>query len=891
MKLTIFAFVVSAAVAAAPAVAEPIGLRGEYYAGQREGYPQLPSNLKLVRVDGAIAFTLTAADGYQYWSLPSGTTAGTFTVRWTGRLDAAVLGGRYTFRVETLQPGAVLSVDGAVVVDLRGAAGGADTASVSLGPGPHFIELYYKSGSGSRIRFTASGPDGRGVVFHPTPRLGDPVVSVNFDDTAVRTYVTTQYSAQGVRFVPSIQTAGFTSRPRVLAAGGTVETSSGPHYLYNDSADPLEPIEASAGTPLTLAFSRLQRMVSMEVGAPQNWGPSAVTGILRAYDAEGRVVGGDRVERLAEDVVKHVWIARSTPDIAMVTLDYGDFVYGEAIDDLRLQTTDAAPSPVDRTRPVVTILSPREGDRIDTVGGISVTARVTEESGLLEDVTLRAEPLGVDGFLSRLPATGSCPRPRCFDYGGGVGVPPGAHTLTLTVAARDGGGNVGQASVHVTVDATGNVTRVRVSLDGESVPGALVYVNGRAFGVTDSRGLFETTLLPAGTEIIARKRVHQQRSPRDASRSASNWNYRVYLTSVPVADDGTFSPHVVSRPGDVQEIVLRRDSVLIGLHLVLSLEWDASQGELEGYRDDFVKVASSYLYNATDGQFFIEYAEIVDDAARWGATDVRFYASNGVWPHVDMRRGGFLHGDNPWPTYIHMPSRMSFNTPNDGNVLAHEFGHYGLNLGDEYKRGDALNSAPIDCTLAFGVGAPAPYGPGHPKSACMMNKQSLSSKLCSARRENPHVHGTRQGDRSCWDTIVDNYRDTAESPRWQLKTPSQRADIVGAVAGPPVPEWVPRVELENSERAGLCRPVTWRLVWGGRRIPGAHVWLQTEDRTLYAGLTGGRDAVDNTITVSGLHLGDRIFARGLSLGGPALPGGSVLLGELVIGPEQCVRTR
>ena len=88
---------------------------------------------------------------------------------------------------------------------------------------------------------------------------------------------------------------------------------------------------------------------------------------------------------------------------------------------------------------------------------------------------------------------------------------------------------------------------------------------------------------------------------------------------------------------------VRRNNALFGLHVVASIEWDASAAEMEVVQQKLIS-ASKYLYNATDGQMLIEQAEVVDDAKYWRDADFRVYADQSLREHVNSPLGGFLSG-------------------------------------------------------------------------------------------------------------------------------------------------------------------------------------------------------------------------------------------------------
>ncbi len=427
-------------------------------------------------------------------------------------------------------------------------------------------------------------------------------------------------------------------------------------------------------------------------------------------------------------------------------------------------------------------------------------------------------------------------------------------------------------------DTTVRETRIHVADQGDvSQSGADVYVNGRRVGVTDDAGLVRLLPLANGDQIIARKQIFESSTYRNNHRQGGtqNWNYRVYLTTMTVNNDGTLSPFVVSNPAINQELRLNRSNTLIGVHILAALEWDASQTELNLFRSQLGQM-SQFLYDATDGQFFVERADLVDDAAYWDDADIRIFADLDVRPNVNLRRGGFRHGGLGTWMNLRRPPGTTTDSWSYFGTFAHEFGHYGFDLGDEY----ADNDNTVFCTMNHNS-MTSEYRGGQPKSSCMMFYQFDAGKLCSNRAENPHRRGTRQGDESCWSHLVSEYRDTMSFPRWNIQTPDTRGAIVGGL--PNMPEaWTPVVNVENrtrgydphplARRTTLCQPFTVTVANRdtGAPMDGQGVWLHTSyGQNILEGTTGGYESGggrvsfgEGMIPITGVHVGDRITAAG-----------------------------
>ena len=307
----------------------------------------------------------------------------------------------------------------------------------------------------------------------------------------------------------------------------------------------------------------------------------------------------------------------------------------------------------------------------------------------------------------------------------------------------------------------GTVITVRDE-SGAPVRQAVLFLRGQEIGRTGPNGTFHYgSRLRASEPLMARKQIHEQdyyRGHHD-SDSSQNWNYRVHLTNVVIGPDGVARP-TVRAVGSGLELTLARANTLIGVNMLLSLQWDETRANMDGRVAELVRDFSSYLYNATDGQFFVETAQIRDRQALWDDSDIRCLADNDYRANVPNVTGGFLG----WNV---LGSAMIMSRKHGANVYAHEFGHFGLDLGDEYQ-----DNTQTKCVASGMAGAPSsPFADGGPKASCMMWNQGSASKICSSHPDNPHTLGTRQGDQPCWDNLVGRYN---WSDRWRLQTPVDR---------------------------------------------------------------------------------------------------------------------
>ncbi len=393
-------------------------------------------------------------------------------------------------------------------------------------------------------------------------------------------------------------------------------------------------------------------------------------------------------------------------------------------------------------------------------------------------------------------------------------------------------------------------TVVRVIDDaGNIVAGAEVFANGTLRGTTDATGhVFVDPPLEAGDELVARRLIRENGSPKDGHDvdSDRNWNYRVWITSLGVrhdsdGDDVTLPQYTISNPDEVQQLRVRARNAIIGLNLRASIEWDASSTEFDRIHDRLCDL-SELLYNATEGQFFVAELALSDDGHSWDDADVRIYANMNYASNAS--RGGIFEDDG----------RLRMN-PNDAyfaGFYLHELGHYAFGLGDEYP-----DNGTVVCTPKS-KDPEGPYANGNEKDACLMRGSQYEDqkKFCSAHPLNPHVLGTDQGRQDCWTDILELYSDPDR--RWRVLTPVNRGAIVGrlpdsgvplkgssqpsGVARPPsfipLAGWKPRDHNLRVQHLGLCEGLIVRVTRGGTPVVGALVMLHTsQGRSIYQGKT------------------------------------------------------
>jgi hypothetical protein len=379
---------------------------------------------------------------------------------------------------------------------------------------------------------------------------------------------------------------------------------------------------------------------------------------------------------------------------------------------------------------------------------------------------------------------------------------------------------------------------------GAPVMGAEVFVDDVLVGRTDRLGqLLVSPTIDPSKRVTARLRVHEQdyyRSHHDTD-STKNWNYRVYLTNVDIESTGTAMP-TGTRDGADISIQLTKENTLIGVNLLATTDWDATAANLDALRQTFLG-ASEFLYNATDGQFFIDHVKVIDSSRMWDDSDYRILANRSFGAVTTNQTGGFL-GQNIAGTAMYL-ARTDVSA-----TFVHEFGHFGLDVDDEYANDDPNKH----CTAL----PPGPFAAGMPQASCMMWSEERAPKLCSKRMDNPHVHGLRQGDMACWDKLVSRY----QKPEWKLRTPADRDQVpstirwaTGPIAMAGMLEMV--AALDNIDSANLIGDCALTIMSSaGLLVPGAFVTLKDASGRA---IPQGKADRNGQILIVGVHAGDQLW--------------------------------
>ena len=247
----------------------------------------------------------------------------------------------------------------------------------------------------------------------------------------------------------------------------------------------------------------------------------------------------------------------------------------------------------------------------------------------------------------------------------------------------------------------------------------------------------------------------------------------------------------------------------------------------------------------------------------WATPITKYALSNEEWPRANLFR--LLSADN---SHVFLGRYFDGGSSNQGSwmerygyaTLIHEFGHYGLGLGDSYyyydlavwKRDGSCTSPAIRENHSLDINASLMYDPYNASEFAMQNVAGLWSNECKDT-DQWQINGN-----SDWETILHNYEDDFPA-RWQIKTPSAYG---GVVIGPyffePINNW--SVSTVGSDaNTGACDPSPQIEVRDMLGVPAkdAEVVLRKGNRTI----PQGRLDESGMITVLGASSGDRVVVQ------------------------------
>lgn len=171
--------------------------------------------------------------------------------------------------------------------------------------------------------YTFTLPGGAVTKITSPSQCGAGALTIDFDDQDPSTFVGNEYASLGVIFVDDDLVT-----PVLLAPfnRGFADTISEPYSLGISAATP-EP--GSRNLPLTIEFDPPVLCVGLYMGNGETLNP---TGVLTAFDQIGAEIGSVSGS-VPEPVLEFLGLASTIP-IAKATLDYGDTLLAETIDNL-----------------------------------------------------------------------------------------------------------------------------------------------------------------------------------------------------------------------------------------------------------------------------------------------------------------------------------------------------------------------------------------------------------------------------------------------------------------------------------------------------------------------------------------------------------------------------
>ncbi|MEZ4867531.1 MAG: sialidase family protein [Caldilineaceae bacterium] len=418
-----------------------------------------------------------------------------------------------------------------------------------------------------------------------------------------------------------------------------------------------------------------------------------------------------------------------------------------------------------------------------------------------------------------------------------------------------------------------------VDAAGAPVAASQIYRNGAWVGATDQRGVYLPTAIANGDRFAALAPVYEFPGSRDYHTSPDpserQWAYRVYLTNWTTTETPTVNQ--VTDPHQEQLLQVNPTAPLILFNLVVSLEWRATPAYLATIQSA-MHHASNYLYDLTDGQMAFGHVAIYDGGQAWANADIQIAAKNNVRPYSYI--GGIRATDRTPMMRLgrHWDGQSGavgeWDAVNGYRTLVHEFGHYALNLYDEYfgyvfdRHGNLLGEARSYC-----IGIENRHPANFDQYGSAMDHQYTTSELSALGVPglwSDRCEETRQWQvrgQSTWETLADFYADTATPSRWRMVTPMERGVIM---PGPTqLPDFLPALPVVEVHATDLARPsqVYTVTVYSGAELkPRMRVLL-------YASLNGRTVALDQgltdqsgRLTVYGATPGDTLQATSLSGG-------------------------
>ncbi len=424
---------------------------------------------------------------------------------------------------------------------------------------------------------------------------------------------------------------------------------------------------------------------------------------------------------------------------------------------------------------------------------------------------------------------------------------PAAFSITGQVKDEYGGPLQG-VMVKATL-FTGNI--LVLDNQGNPVSGAQIFTSSNFLGVTDSKGILASPNIQAGDSLVARKLVEETPTSKvyHNANSNQNWAYRTYITSLDIPKNGEPNPYIVANASLTQTLTIKKTNTLIGFNLVVSVDWDADSNYLADLQQAFAQ-ASSYLYDASNGQMLFEQVSIYDDNFAAPQADFYFQANNQLRPtaqHAGLFAGG--------TSTISLGRYFNGYTSNAGNwfnpegfrTLVYEFSQYAMGLYDSSffydiagkRQNSACTSASIRSDANDATNATLMYWRYNASEFAQKNVAGLWSASCENSLQ------MQKNQASDWQTIQAVFADVQNPARFQLLTPADYGQVVPGPTILAVSSWS-SVTIANDASSGACTiPITVQVLDDlGQPVPAAEVIVVNPVRIIPQGKTDNQGNIE-----------------------------------------------
>ncbi|MEM7029930.1 MAG: hypothetical protein AAF629_10230 [Chloroflexota bacterium] len=428
----------------------------------------------------------------------------------------------------------------------------------------------------------------------------------------------------------------------------------------------------------------------------------------------------------------------------------------------------------------------------------------------------------------------------------------------------------------------------------QPIEGAYIYRNGDVLlgddnlpKRTNHEGRIVVPNLSEGEKLVAFQMAYTQPTNKLKhtliDSEGTDVAFRVYRTSMPIVMLPFFNvampqPYMVNNENGGHTLQIMPQNTLVLFNIVASIGWDADQDYIETVQQGLIE-ASNTLYNTTNGQMAFGSITIFENGDHWHDADIQIRVSNHVRPHayiggISPKRGPhkLVYKDvNPEAAHIILGrgwnrfggGSSSWADPDGHRTIAHEFGHYGLFLFDEYfglttdEKGQFVDEFETACTQ----GATTTDG-----NASLMFWHYGRLELCSQVSHYPVVRPTRHTqiygpDETSWVTIQGVYSDLLQLKHapavtpWEIVAPMDRG--FEFIPGPTtVPLNIPTI-TRNDVDTGAFRSMV-QVIYQDQPMAQVQVALHRRDGAI---LDQGLTDKDGFIDVWGAHAEDIIRVR------------------------------